>query len=57
MSGKAEYIYVYVFDYIEFNLNDSRGRNIVTHLNGQNTEYTAPLKDGDVVDIYWEENN
>ena len=57
MSGKAEYIYVDVFDYIEFNLNDSRGRNIVTHLNGQNTEYTAPLKDGDVVDIYWEENN
>ena len=23
MSGKAEYIYVDVFDYIEFNLNDS----------------------------------
>ena len=57
MSGKAEYIYVDVFDYLEFYLNDSRGRNIVTHLNGQNTEYTAPLKDGDVVDIYWEENN
>lgn len=55
MTGKKEYVYVDVFDYIEFDLNDSRGRNIVTHLNGEDTEYTAELQDGDVVDIYWEE--
>lgn len=57
MSGKKEYIYVDVFDYIEFDLNDSRGRSIVTHLNGENAEYTAPLKNGDIIDIYWEEKN
>lgn len=57
MSGKKDYIYVDVFDYIEFNLNDSRGRSIVTHLNGENAEYTAALKNGDVIDIYWEEMN
>lgn len=57
MSGKKDYIYVDVFDYIEFNLNDSRGRSIVTLLNGENAEYTAVLKNGDVIDIYWEEKN
>ncbi|MCI8326656.1 MAG: cell division protein FtsA, partial [Lachnospiraceae bacterium] len=55
LLGKKEYVYVDVFEYIDFNLNDSRGRNIVTHLNGKNAEYTAELNDGDVIDIYWEE--
>lgn len=55
MENKLDYIYVDVFDYIEFDLNDSRGRRIVTLLNGENAEYTATLKNGDVIDIYWEE--
>lgn len=55
MSGKRDYIYVDVFEYIDFNLNDPRGRNIVTKLNGENAEYMASLKNGDVIDIYWEE--
>ena len=55
MSGKKDYIYVDVFEYIDFNLNDSRGRSIVTKLNGENAEYMAALKNGDVIDIYWEE--
>lgn len=55
MTDKKDYIYVDVFDYIDFNLNDSRGRSIVTLLNGENAEYTATLKNGDVIDIYWEE--
>lgn len=56
MSGKTEYVFVDVFEYINFDLGDSRGRNIVTLLNGQSAEYVAVLKHGDVIDIYWEES-
>ena len=57
MTGKQEYVYVDVFNYIAFNLNDPRGRTIMTLLNGENADYTAVLKNGDKIDIYWEERD
>lgn len=57
MTGKQEYVYVDVFNYIDFNLNDPRGRTIMTLLNGENADYTAVLKNGDKIDIYWEERD
>ncbi|MCM1189397.1 MAG: rod shape-determining protein [bacterium] len=55
MKGKTSYVYVDVFSYIDFDLNASAGRSIVTTLNGRNAEYMEPLKDGDVIEIYWKE--
>lgn len=54
MSGKSSYIFVEVFDKINFNLNEGKGRAIVTKLNGEMPAYTAELNDGDVIEIYWE---
>lgn len=54
MSGKSSYIFVEIFDRINFNLNEGRGRAIVTKLNGEVPAYTAELNDGDVIEIYWE---
>lgn len=54
MTGKSSYVFVDVFDKINFNLNESRGRAIVTKLNGEIPAYTAILSDGDVIEIYWE---
>lgn len=54
MKGKSSYIFVDVFSYIDFDLNASDGRAIVTKLNGRNAEYMEPLKDGDTIEIYWE---
>lgn len=54
MSGKSSYIFVDVFDRINFNLNEGNGRAIVTKLNGESPSYTAMLNDGDVIEIYWE---
>ena len=54
MSGKSSYIFVEVFDKINFNLNEAKGRAIVTKLNGEIPAYTAELNDGDVIEIYWE---
>ena len=56
LNGKTEYVFVDVFDYINFDLHDSRGRSIVTKLNGRNaTAYMEEIHDGDTVEVYWEE--
>ncbi|MBR4085101.1 MAG: rod shape-determining protein [Lachnospiraceae bacterium] len=54
MRGKSEYIFVDVFDYIQFDLRESGGRNIVTLLNGRQAQYMETIKEGDIIDIYWE---
>lgn len=56
LKGKNSYVFVDVFDAINFNLTDSRGRNIVTRLNGREAQYMENLKDSDAVEVYWEEN-
>ncbi|MCR5254300.1 MAG: rod shape-determining protein [Acetatifactor sp.] len=53
LSGKPSYVFVDVFDYINFDLKNSQGRSIVTQLNGRSAEYMEKLKDGDVINIYW----
>ena len=53
LTGKTEYVFVDVFDFIEFDLKASGGRSIVTLLNGVNADYMARLKQGDRIDIYW----
>ena len=55
LKGKENYVFVDVFSFIDFDLNASAGRSIVTLLNGRNAEYMEPLNSGDVIDIYWEE--
>ncbi len=56
LKGKSSYVFVDVFSFIDFDLNDSRGRSIVTQLNKRRAEYMEPLTEGDVIDIYWEED-
>ncbi|MDK2829563.1 MAG: hypothetical protein PWP67_2383, partial [Clostridium butyricum] len=54
MIGKNEYVIVDIFDYIDFDLTVPKG-NINITLNGVNAQYTAKLKDGDVVEVFWTE--
>ncbi len=53
MSGKKEYVFVDVFDYINFDLRESGGRKINTLLNGRQAQYMEILREGDVIDIFW----
>lgn len=55
MSGKPQYVYVDIFDYIDFDLSASarKGRAIVTLLNGRPAEYMETLNEGDHIEIYW----
>ncbi|MDE5679720.1 MAG: hypothetical protein K2I01_04730, partial [Lachnospiraceae bacterium] len=54
MSGKSSYVYVDVFDYIDFDLSKPHGSSVYTGLNGKKAEYLREIKDGDVFEIYWE---
>ncbi|MEY8516883.1 dephospho-CoA kinase [Lachnospiraceae bacterium 29-84] len=54
LTGKPSYIFVDVFDAIEFDLNAGKGRALVLRLNGKEPAYMAPLKYGDQIQIYWE---
>lgn len=56
MHGKAEYVFIDVFDYIDFDLSDSRGRAIITKVNDKNAFYTQTLQEGDEVVICWSES-
>ncbi len=53
LSGKQHYVFVDIFDFIDFDLSDSRGRNIVTRINGHPAQYMEPLGPNDVLEIYW----
>lgn len=56
LDKKESYVFVDVFDYIDFDLSQSRGRGIVTKVNGVDAQFTQNLRDGDRIDIYWKEN-
>ncbi|NEZ46393.1 cell division protein FtsA [Clostridium niameyense] len=53
LKGKKEYIFVDIFNYIEFDLSLVRG-NLLLLLNGKPAGYYDRLKQGDIVEIKWE---
>lgn len=55
LSGKQSYVYVDVFEAIDFDLSRPRGKGIVTTLNGRAAQYLEPIYSGDVIEIYWQE--
>ena len=55
LSGKNAYVYVDVFDYINFDLTKPKGSGIVTLLNGAPAEYLKEIVDEDIIEIYWKE--
>ena len=53
LSGKSEYVFVDVFDYIDFDLSNPKGKGIETIHNGKPAMYMNALNDGDDLKIYW----
>lgn len=55
LKGKSHYIIVDIFDYIDFDLTVPKGI-INLNLNGEKASYTASIKDGDIIEIFWSTN-
>lgn len=53
LKGKKEFVFVDVFDYIDFDLAKPQGKTIVTNHNGAKAEYMSVLSEGDVLEVYW----
>lgn len=53
LHGKADYIFVDIFDAIDFDLSKPNGRAIVTTLNGGTPDYMQPINEGDKIEVYW----
>ncbi len=55
LKDKDNFVFVDVFDYIDFDLSKPQGGGIVTELNGHKAEFLENLNDGDIIDIYWKD--
>lgn len=53
LRGKRSYIFVDIFDYIEFDRSQVKGRLVVLR-NGETASYFDVLQENDVLEIYWE---
>ncbi|WP_411168849.1 cell division protein FtsA [Clostridium sp. MB05] len=52
LSGQKDYIFVDIFNYIDFDLKEAKGI-INLFLNGNKVGYTEKLKSGDHIEILW----
>lgn len=53
LKGKKEYIFVDIFNHIEFDLTKVKGK-LYLHLNGKDAGYYDKLSEGDVIELGWE---
>ena len=52
LRGKTKYIFVDIFDFIDFDLSKPQGA-IVTKLNGAQAQFMEELHEGDMIEVYW----
>ena len=52
LRGKPKYIFVDIFDFIDFDLSKPQGA-IVTKLNGEQAQFMEELHEGDMIEVYW----
>ncbi|NOW85053.1 cell division protein FtsA [Clostridium beijerinckii] len=55
LKGKVQYLIVDIFEYIDFDLTVPKGI-INLNLNGEKAPYTANIKDGDIIEVFWSDN-
>ena len=53
MRGKQSYMFVDIFDYIDFDTRRMQGSGIATLVNGKDAQYTQELYNGDKIEVYW----
>ena len=55
MDDKEDYIFVDVFNFIDFDIHEANGRTAEVLLNGKPCGYADPIKEGDVIRVGWKE--
>ncbi|MCR5793616.1 MAG: rod shape-determining protein [Lachnospiraceae bacterium] len=57
LQGKAGYIFVDILDVYPFDVSEGADKTLVKQINEMDAEFTSPIKEGDVIKLYWEEHN
>ena len=55
MSDRADYIFVDIFNYYEFNVNEKGHKGVGTTINGRPCAYVDPIREGDAIEIFWKD--
>ena len=53
LTGKANYVFVDIFDKYEFDLKHIGGTELIQQIDGKRAEHFSPLHAGAIVEIYW----
>lgn len=53
LTGKDEYVFVDIFDKIDFDIHTVQGRRLNTTLNGNKVAYLDNIKENDVINVEW----
>lgn len=54
LRGKDYYILVDILDFYPFDLTTAKGSRVILKINGAMAEFTDPLNENDVIELYWE---
>lgn len=52
-GNKKEFIFIDIFDFINFDRSRKKGKNLILKHNDMTAKFTSKLKDGDKIEIYW----
>lgn len=53
LMGKKTYLFVDIFNYIDFDINTVRGKYISLKVNDEKATYTQELQEGDKIEVEW----
>ena len=53
LKGKTKYLFVDILDFYPFDVSKAYGQTVVLQVNGKKADFTSPIADGDIVDLYW----
>lgn len=54
LKNKSKYIFVDILDFYPFDTSNMGGKDLVMKINGNTADFTDSVKEGDIIDLYWE---
>lgn len=54
LDKKKTYLFVDVMDVYAFDTSVAKGTDLITKINGERCDFSSEIKDGDVLELYWE---
>lgn len=53
LMNKPEYVFVDIFDFYPFDTKKAAGDELITKINGVSCSFFEPIKEGDIIEVFW----